>query len=275
MTGRLLGGVAVLLLAGCAPAAQQEAPAEQQKSQSSAQPSAAGEPVSPEQLFGQWRLVEMPGVPQDQPLEIHLLIGRYGIEAVSQCITFRKILPGVVFPDPPNPHPDQPEPVCARMLSPIEQKFGPMLAAATSMERLGEGRALLRGAKGDLVIARNEEPVLNPLQNVPGPGPFLLWGEWRIAAIDGSAPDTPMSLLFFKNRLEFGSGCVHFGRYIEQQGAELRLSPDPTVTTICERMTSPAEEAAERIWSGTVRIAESSPRRRLLRGAEGTILLGR
>ena len=38
------------------------------------------------------------------------------------------------------------------------------------------------------MIERPRVPVINPHANVPGPGGWLMWGEWRVASIDGSAP---------------------------------------------------------------------------------------
>ena len=271
-----LGAWAMLVLAACTQAPAPAPAEDRQRGASAPAAQSAAQPVGHEELFGQWHLVEMPGVAPGQQLNIHLLVGRYGIEAVSQCITFGKVLPGAVLPEPPPRREAAPAPVvCLRTHTPVERTFGPMLAAVQSFERLADGRVALRGARGDLVIERTARPVLNPLQNSPGPGPHLMWGEWRIAAIDGSPPPDPMTMLFFRNRLEVGSGCVHFGRYFEQEGPTLRLSPDPTVTTICERMTSPAEDAVERILAGKLEIVSSTPTRRLLRGAGGTLLLER
>ena len=274
---RRLALVAAMLLAGCtasAPQPEQQPTASASDSRAEQPEPAEPQAASHEEIFGQWRLVDMPGRPPDYPHEIHLLIGRYMIEAVSQCIPFGKMLPGAVA-GPARPNGDGSLLICARMMSPTEQSFGRTLAAADTIEKLLDGRLQLRGRAGTLVLARNAEPVLNPFQNTPGPGPHLMWGEWRVAAINGKRPSSPMTMLFFKERLEVGSGCVHFGRRIEQEGATLRLSPDSTITTVCERMTSADESLAGRILSGTVSIARSTPRQRLLSGKSGSILLVR
>lgn len=269
--------LAAMLLAACTPGTPDQEPAASFVNDKPAQPQVPGaRPASHEEMFGQWRLTDMPGPPPDYPHDIHIVIGSYAIEAVSQCIPFGKLLPGAVVGPRPAPPGGHPAPViCARMPSPAERRFGRTLAAVDTFEMLPDGRLRLRGDAGDLLFGRNHQPVLNPFQNTPGPGPHLMWGEWRVAALNGKPPSSAMTMLFFKERLELDSGCVNFGRRFEQEGAILRLSPDPNVAAICERMTSRDEQAADRMLSGVIAIIRSTARQRLLSGREGTILLER
>lgn len=261
------------MLAGCSPTAPSANRSSDRATHAAApsdQPVEQGrETPALEELFGQWQVRDLNGT---RPGEIHVLIGRASVEAVSQCIPFGFLLPQHPPPKSTGPTTDL---VCARMPTPHEQAFGRAAAAISHTELLPDGTLLLTGQGVRMLLDRPREPVLNPFQNTPGPGPSLMWGEWRVAAIDGKAPSTPMQIAFFRRRLELNSGCVWIGRRMEQEGTALRLSADLNVTTICERMTSAEEDAAKRILSGTVTIAQSTPRRRLLRGSGGTILIER
>lgn len=208
---------------------------------------------------------------------IYLLNGRSGGEAQSQCIPFGFQWPEHQrLPVPPRASGTSPPMVvCARGLTPTEQALGPALATARESSRPSPGRLDVAGAQGRVTLRRPEAPVLNPFGNTPGPGPYVMWGEWQVAALNGKAPDTTMTLLFFRQRLELVSGCVAFGRYVEQIGPDLTLAPDPGVATTCERMMTPDEQAAERILAGTLQLTSSEPRRRTLAGPGGNLTLVR
>lgn len=268
--------VAVLLL---------HAACNQQPKQTAAAPSSADASASSRAAFGLpggqvglWEVAAVNGravPPEHHP--IYLLNGSSGGEAQSQCIPYAFVWPGHERnPAPPRPAKPGPAPVvCARGLTPVEKALGPALA---SVQRIGaaDGAMLfLEGEHGSVTLRRPAEPALNPFGNSPGPGPTVMWGEWRVAAVNGRAPDTAMTLLFFRERLELVSGCVTIGRLVEQLGPSLSLSADPGVTTRCERMTSPDELAAERILAGDLRLEGAQPRRRTLSGPAGSITLVR
>lgn len=231
-----------------------------------------------EPLLGAWQVMAINGRELDQAHHpIYLLNGRSGGEAQSQCLPFAFNWPGharqLSASKQPGSGPVQP--ICARGWTPQEEALGPALATARRFVLKGSSRVLASGEKGQLVLARPADPILNPAQNVPSPSPTQMWGEWRVEALNGRAPSSPMTLLFFRQRLELISGCVAIGRLVEQLGSDFTMTPDAGVLTTCERMTSPDEQAAERILAGTLRLMEAGPRRRTLAGRGGSITLTR
>lgn len=279
---RLLAPLAAALaaLASCTSEPSSGEPRDPSAPVSSASPAlappASGAVTAADEIFGQWRLAALSGAPA-RDHEIHLLIGRLGIEAVSQCVPFgfRLPFPAAATPPPARPS-DPPEPVCARGLSPAEQAFARTMEAAARVERRGGGRIAFVGPRGDAVLERPAAPVTNPFQNAPGPGPDLMWGEWRVEAVGGHAlAGEPIRLLFGRRTVEAMSGCVAMLWRYRQDRDRLALEREGTVGGICERAESPEEAALRAALSGEVRIARSTPTERLLAGSGGTVSLRR
>ena len=232
-------------------------------------------PVTPDALFGQWQLVRLGGAALPEGAAIHLLVGHSGVEAVSQCVAFGFRLPG----QPPPPRfPSIPvQPVCARALSPAEERFSAVVNPILRMERRAGGQVALIGEEGEAVIARPASPVTNPFANAPRPDPRLMWGAWHVAAADGRpvGGGERIEILFGRRAVDGRSGCVPMHWAHEQQGETLTFARLAAPVPVCERGLSEAERGVERVFSGHVRIARSTATERLLVGAGGTVLLRR
>ncbi|HWT14102.1 MAG TPA: hypothetical protein VN231_15220 [Allosphingosinicella sp.] len=233
-------------------------------------------PVAPAEMFGQWRLAELTGVPPAEAPGLHVLIGEHRIEARSQCIPFAFTL---ALENGAATVSEQPwgAPVCARGRTPVEAAFPAVMTAARRIERRPGGRLAFVGARGEAVFERPQAPVANPFAEVPGPVPWLMWGEWRVEAIDGAPlpAGQPIRLLFYAREIEARSGCVAMGWSYGQDGANLTVGRESWPHPVCERSRSPAERALEAIMAGEVRIGRASPNERLLVGGQGTLLLRR
>jgi|GEM_PF-6538961 len=229
-----------------------------------------------DEIWGQWRLVSLTGADIAGEHRIHVLIGRMGIEAVSQCVPFTLPLPFPTSPSPRRRATDPPEAVCARGLSPTEQAFPQVIQAAERVERRPEGRIAFVGRRGEAVLERPPEPVTNPFGNAPGPGPWVMWGEWRVAEIGGRpVAGEPIRLLFRHRTVEAMSGCVAMLWRLGQQGARLGFERETWVGGVCERMPRPEETALESVLSGELAIVRSTATERLLSGPGGSVLLRR
>jgi hypothetical protein len=229
-----------------------------------------------DEIWGQWRLVSLTGAESAGGHRIHLLIGRQGIEAVSQCVPFNLPLPFPVPPPPPRRRPQPPEPVCARTLSATEQTFPQVIHSTDRVERRAEGRIAFVGRRGEAVLERPPEPVTNPFENEPGPGPWAMWGAWRVAEIGGRpVAGEPIRLLFRRRGVEAMSGCVAMSWRLGQDGGRLSFERETWVGGVCERMPRPEETMLETVLSGDLAIARSTPTERLLSGRNGSLLLRR
>lgn len=268
----------LLALSACAPAAEEHREREQSR------PVASTDPphelpalLEARHLFGQWQLVSLTGASLAENPPIHLLIGHEQMEAMSQCVPFAlsiSFLEGVATVTPRQ----WPGPVCARGLSPAEEAFPIVMAAARKAERRPGGRVAFVGPRGEAVIERPAEMPANPFGNAPGPDPWLMWGEWQVRTAGGKEVGRePMRLLFLANEVEAQSGCVAMAWRYEYGGhGALRLKRSDAARTTCERMESPAERALAAIFDGgEVRIVNKAPGERLLIGKAGTVHLAR
>ena len=275
----------LLLVAALAACSAERAPADRAADPSAPVSSDSPAPPAPapaaitwvDEIWGQWRLVSLTGADLAGQPRIHLLIGRQGVEAVSQCVPFNLPLPfPVPPPPPPRRPPPPPEPICARTLSPTERAFPQVIHAATRVERRAEDRIAFVGRRGEAVLERPAEPVTNPFESQPGPGPWAMWGEGRVAEI-GARPvaGEPIRLLFGRRSAEAMSGCVAMLWRLGQDGARLSFERETGIGGVCERMPRPEETALRAALSGEVAIARSTPTERLLSGRGGSVLLRR
>jgi len=271
---------AFLLLSACAPAAVEDdaAPSAPVSGEAPRQAEPANDaPIRSGELFGQWQLASLSGFERLPGPQISILIGHNNVQAQSQCIVFLFRLPGQ--PEEPPTAAGAPviPPPCARPLSPVEARFSAVVNPVRRVERRGERIALI-GDEGEAVIERPQSAPTNPQANVPGPGAWLMWGEWRVASIDGRAPSAahPIQLLFRTVRIEAQSGCVPMLWDFTQDQDTLTVIHVPVRHGVCERMSLPEEEALQRIFgAGTVRITHSTPTERHLASRAGTLVLRR
>jgi hypothetical protein len=232
--------------------------------------------MAPHELFGQWQLVALTGVAVPDHPKVHLLIGYDRIEAFSQCIPFnfsisleqgRATIATQRWPGG----------VCARAQSPLENAFPAAMEGIRRVDRRRGDRIAFVGDEGEILLERPQPPPDNPFYNEPKPPPWLMWGMWRVAAVDGRPlqADGPIELLFFTRGIEARSGCVWMRWAFEQDWARLAITPEPWPHPICERTLSPAERAVRAILAGEVRMEGSTAAERVLIGEAGRVLLRR
>jgi hypothetical protein len=202
-------------------------------------------------------------VAQDRSWDTILLVGLRQLEVLSQCITIgpfdygRTAGGGIsvrLTPVTPRAGPaGVPPPVqCARGHSPAEQALPRVLLAAREV-RARNGRIVLSGPAGAMILHRPQGALRNPRGQAPPPKVPPLLGAWRFTIVNNRTlpANERMELLLRPNRLEWRSGCVSaakaalIDRNVLHPG---EIDPFP----VCERGHSEAELALDRLFEKPV-----------------------
>jgi hypothetical protein len=230
-------------------------------------------------MTGQWRLAALTGhdleASQHHPIYLVGLVGR--LDLTSQCVPFffryQFDETSIVMRDgyPPG------APVCARGLSPIETDLPKIILAAKRAEQRGENAFALIGPAGEAVFVKPAAPVTNPFGNNPDPDEWLLWGEWRVTAVNGKAAEgEPIDVAIGYERIEaYGAGASIGFTYRQELPDLITVDETGMELPVVQPGLSATKTALRAALRGSLTIGGDGPNKRILRGVHGEIELQR
>jgi hypothetical protein len=236
---------------------------------------------APALAFGLFQLQSLSGhdvaTAKHHPIYLIEMTGRWDI--ASQCVPFwfayrHTGADGAIAVNDAMP---EGIPICARALTPIETDLPKILLAATTRTTRPDGAIVLSGPAGEAVFAKPRSAVINPFGHSPPSTDMTLWGEWRVAAVNGvAAPTETVRIAFGFGKAEaYDAILVLAWRYGQPEMTRVTSTTDGFGEPVIQPGPSPFVAALAKALAGDVRMSSDGPLRRVLSGAGGVVELVR